>query len=99
MSLPEVSAKVYELADVIAEEAISSDDPTFRLDAFKALSTFFIGTSRLYGRKADEEESFEGRTFLELREGIRHGETPLVAMARRRAAGELRDRDRNGKFS
>ena len=69
MSQPEIGTKIYELADKIAQDAIVSEDAAARLDAFKALTQFYIGTTRLSGRMKDEEEG-GGRSIPEMRASI-----------------------------
>jgi hypothetical protein len=57
---------VYELAEKIAEDALASDDKTFRLDAGKILFPFLIGMTRISGRKDDEDEGV-GMSMIEMR--------------------------------
>jgi hypothetical protein len=85
MSDLEIGPRVHALAEKIAEDALSGDDKAFRLDCFKALSQFFIGMTRISGKKDEDDEGVGMESWL-------------VRSARRRAAGESRDRDRNGKF-
>jgi hypothetical protein len=56
MDLPPISAKIQELAEEIAGDALASDDKDFRLDAFKALSTFFIGVTKLSAKMSPDDE-------------------------------------------
>jgi hypothetical protein len=101
MSELQIGPRVHALAEKIAEDALSDADKVFRLDCFKALSQFFIGMTRISGRKDEEDESV-GMSMTEMRAKIAEAgnvaETTLVQSARRRAAGESRDRDRNGRF-
>ena len=102
MSQPEIGTKIYELADKIAQDAIGSEDAAARLDAFKALTQFYIGTTRLSGRLKDEDEGVVGRTLAEMRVDsglVAPTESKGLAKARRRAAGEHRERDRNGQYT
>ncbi len=104
MSQPEIGTKIYELADKIAQDAITSDDAEARLDAFKALTQFYIGTTRLSGKIQAEDEDV-GRSIAEMRANINDAgqvvpiESKGLAKARRRAAGEHRERDRNGQYT
>lgn len=68
--MSEISAAIYRLADKIAEEATYSDDATFRLDAFKALTQFFIGTTRVSGKIKDDEEEKVGFSMVKMREMV-----------------------------
>jgi hypothetical protein len=88
MSQPEIGTKIYELADKIAQDALGSEDPAARLDAFKALTQFYIGTTRLSGRMRDEEDGV-GRSIAEMRASINDA-GQAVPKARR---------DRNGKHA
>jgi hypothetical protein len=101
MSDLEIGPRVHALAEKIAEDALDDSDKAFRLDCFKALSQFFIGMTRISGRKDDEDE-FVGRSMADWRamtaEAGNGAESPPVQSARRRAAGESRDRDRNGRY-
>jgi hypothetical protein len=101
MSDLEIGPRVHALAEKIAEDALSGDDKAFRLDCFKALSQFFIGMTRISGKK-DEDDEGVGMSMTDMRANIaaagNGAESALVRSARRRAAGESRDRDRNGKF-
>ena len=56
MSLPPIHPKVEELAERIADDALNSEDKDFRLDCFKVLSTFYIGTAKLSGKIPGEDE-------------------------------------------
>ena len=68
--MSEISLAIYRLADKIAEEATYSDDPAFRLDAFKALTQFFIGTTRVSGKIKDDEEERVGNSMEKMREMV-----------------------------
>jgi hypothetical protein len=100
MSDLEIGPRVHALAEKIAEDALSDEDKAFRLDCFKALSQFFIGMTRISGKK-DENDEGVGMSMTDMRANIaaagNGAESALVRSARRRA-GESRDRDRNGKF-
>lgn len=98
--MSEIGPKVYDLAEKIAGEAIDAEDAVFRLDCFKALSQFYIGVTRISGKK-DGEEELGGSSILDMRAKIAEAaqvDKPLVASARRRANGEARDRDRKGRY-
>jgi hypothetical protein len=69
MSELEIGPRVHALAEKIAEDALNDDDKSFRLDCFKALSQFFIGMTRISGRKDDEDESV-GMSMIEMRAKI-----------------------------
>jgi hypothetical protein len=69
MSELQIGPKVYELAEKIAEDALNDDDKCFRLDCFRALSQFFIGMTRISGRKDDEDEGV-GMSMIEMRAKI-----------------------------
>jgi hypothetical protein len=99
--MSEIGPQVYALAEKIAAEALVDEDKAFRLDCFKAVSQFFIGVTRISGKK-DGEDELGGSSIVDMRARIAEAsqsEKPLVASAVRRANGEARDRDRNGKFS
>ena len=102
MSEVEIGPRVYDLAEKIAEEALNDEDKSYRLDCFKALSQFFIGVTRISGKKGDDDDSV-GSSMIDMRARIAEAggeakEPRLLAGARRRANGESRDRDRNGRF-
>ena len=99
-----LSNLMRELAGRIVQDALESDDRMFRIEAFKVVVPFALGLARL--RKPDDDpDAFAGVSMDEMRARIAEagnggGEEPrLLAGARRRAAGEIRERDRNGKFS
>lgn len=108
MDHPEISASIYQLAETIAADAMAADDKGFRLDAFKALTTFYVGVTRLSGRVREGDEQVIGASVPELRARIaaagqggepqEAGVPRLLPGALRRAAGEARPRDRNGRY-
>jgi hypothetical protein len=69
MSTLEIGPRIHALAERIAEDALNATDMSFRLDCFKALSQFFIGMTRISGRKDDEDESV-GMSMIEMRAKI-----------------------------
>jgi hypothetical protein len=102
MSDLEIGPRVHALAEKIAQDALDDDDKAFRLDCFKALSQFFIGMTRISGKKGEDDEGGALISMIDMRANVgaaeNGAESSLVRSARRRAAGESRDRDRNGRF-
>jgi hypothetical protein len=82
MNTLEIGPRVHALAEKIAEDALNDEDKAFRLDCFKALSQFFIGMTRISGRKDDEDEGV-GMSMIEMRAKIAKAgnvpESPLLA--------------------
>lgn len=94
MNLPDIDALIAKLVDA----AINSDDKSFVLDTIKTLCPLYIANAKISGKKGEDE--FEGVPISEMRARIAEAdESRLVAGARRRAEGEDRPRDRNGKYA
>jgi hypothetical protein len=62
-----IGPRLTELARQVLEEAAGHDDPKFRLDSFKALTTFHIGVTR--AEKNLPEEPDEG-SIMSIKERI-----------------------------
>jgi hypothetical protein len=62
-----IGPRLTELARQVLEEAAESDDPKFRLDSFKALTTFHIGVTRAEKNLPEEPD---GGSIVSLKERI-----------------------------
>ena len=54
-----IGEKLAQLAVAIADDALESDDVELRLDAFKVLTAYHVGVSKLKKPETSDEESFE----------------------------------------
>lgn len=58
----EVGVKLDALAVAIADEALTAPGLQDKIDAFKALTTYYVGTKKINARPGDEDEG-TGVTF------------------------------------
>ena len=56
---PTIGEKLAELANAIADDALQSDEPQERLDAFKTLTSYYLGIKKLKKPEEDDGESFD----------------------------------------
>lgn len=65
-----LGSRIDDLAEKIAKEALAHQSEEFRLDAFKALSSFFIQDTKL-GRVPTDDEGGDVLNMHAMRERIR----------------------------
>jgi hypothetical protein len=58
----EVGLKLDALAVAIANEALTAPGLADKIDAFKALTTYYVGTKKINARPGDEDDD-TGATF------------------------------------
>ena len=55
---PERVYTIEELAQQVINDAMQTDvDPDLRVDAFKAVTTYHLGITKLKGKKSDEDDN------------------------------------------
>ena len=59
----EVGVKLDALAVAIADEALTAPGLQDKIDAFKALTTYYVGTKKINARPGDEDDDKTGVTF------------------------------------
>ncbi len=73
MKKPTIDAKIEEVAEAVAKDALDSDSPSFRLDALKVLTGFRVGSHK--ANKTPEEPDSPG-TMKTMKDRILNADAP-----------------------
>lgn len=68
-----IASKIDDLAEMIADQALGCEDPDTQLEAFKLLTAYYIGTTKVHAKLPKENE--DDGSFKDFQRRIEQAET------------------------